>query len=169
MAGLVVGFSGIAILLSSFIEEMGGNHFLFGVVLTLIGVGTWTTGTLMTTRSKRDINPFEGIGWQMLFGGLILLLASRLPGHHVPLSTVPLSTWLWLIYLTAVGSIFCFICYLYALKTLPISMVTIYVYINPIVALLMGVLFLNEKISLSIALGALITFLGIYLVKRFSK
>ena len=71
--------------------------------------------------------------------------------------------------LTMVGSILCFICYIYALKTLPISLVSIYVYINPIVALLLGVVILHEKISLQIVIGILVTFLGIYLVKKFSR
>lgn len=167
--GLVVGFAGVAILLSSFIEELGGDHFLFGVILTLMGVATWTTGTLITSKNRRKINAFEGIGWQMLFGGIILYIASLLTGQHVAFSEIPFQTWMLIVYLTAVGSIFCFLCYLYTLIHLPIDLVTVYVYINPLVALLMGVVLLNEKITVSIVIGALTIIAGIYLVKRFSK
>jgi drug/metabolite transporter (DMT)-like permease len=166
---LIIGFAGVTILLSSFSAEMHGTNFLFGVMLSLISIGTWTSGTLISTRNKLDMNPFEGIGWQMLVGGIMLFIASRLTGQHVPLQTIPIEAWLEFLYLSLVGSIGCFMCYLYALKTLPVSMVSIYVYINPIVALLLGVLILNEKITPQIVIGILVTFCGIYLVKRFSS
>ncbi len=165
---LIIGFTGVTILLSSFSEEMHGANFLFGVLLSLISIGTWTGGSLISTRNKLNVDPFEGIGWQMLLGGIILFIASRISGQHVPLSTIPMEAWFEFLYLALVGSIFCFICYLYALKTLPISLVSIYVYINPIVALLLGVLILNEKITPQILVGIAVTFCGIYMVKKFS-
>jgi len=167
--GLIIGFAGVVFLLSSFFEELANDNFVFGVVITLIGVCTWTTGTLLTVRNKRKLDPFVGIGWQMFFGGLILYFASWVTGQQVNLSTVPLMTWGWIAYLTAVGSIFCFLCYLYALKHLPIGLVSIYVYINPLVALVMGIIFLNEKLTVSIVIGALTILLGIYIVKRSSS
>ena len=166
---LIIGFTGVTILLSSFSEEMHGANFLFGILLSLISIGTWTSGTLISTRNKLNVDPFEGIGWQMLLGGIMLFIASRLTGQHVPLSTIPAAAWIEFLYLSLIGSIFCFMCYLYALKTLPISLVSIYVYINPIVALLLGVLILNEKITVQIVVGAAVTFCGIYMVKRFSS
>ncbi|HNF71598.1 MAG TPA: EamA family transporter [Chitinophagaceae bacterium] len=166
---LAVGFSGVSILLSSFAEEMKGDHFLFGIMLSLLSVFTWTGGTLISTKSKMNVNPYEGIGWQMLFGGIFLFIGSRITGQHVPLHTIPLKAWLLFLYLTAFGSIICFICYLYALKTLPMGLVSIYVYVNPIVAMLLGALFLDEKISTRIVLGIIVTFIGIFFVRRFSK
>ena len=166
--GLVIGFGGVVFLLSSFFEELANDNFMFGVIITLIGVCTWTTGTLLTVRNKRKLDPFIGIGWQMFFGGLILYFSSWVTGQQVALSTVPLATWGWIVYLTAVGSVFCFVCYLYALKYLPIGLVSIYVYINPLVALLMGIIFLDEKLTLSIVAGALTILLGVYIVKRSS-
>ncbi|MEN9339711.1 MAG: hypothetical protein RIQ62_1023 [Bacteroidota bacterium] len=166
---LLVGFSGVAILLSSFGQEMKGAHFAFGITLSLISVITWTSGTLISTKSRMNIDPFEGIGWQMLFGGLFLFIASHLAGQQIAIAAIPIKAWLLFLYLTAFGSILCFLSYLYALKTLPISLVSVYVYINPMVALLLGVIFLGEKISLQICMGIGITLLGIYLVKQFSR
>ncbi len=166
LLGLAVGFSGVLFLLSSFFEELNNKNFVFGVIITLIGICTWTTGTLMTIRNKRKVDPFVGIGWQMLFGGIIMYFVSWMAGQQVDLTAVPLRTWGLVVYLIAVGSIFCFICYLYALKHLPMSLVSIYVYVNPLVALLLGIIFLNEKLTFSIAIGALTILLGIYIVKR---
>lgn len=167
--GLIIGFSGVLFLLSSFFEELKNNNFIFGVFLTLVGVCTWTTGTLLTIRNKRKLDPYTGIGWQMLFGGLILYFASWVGRQQVPLHTVPLQTWGLIGYLIVVGSIICFMCYLYALKYLPMGMVSIYVYMNPLVALLMGILFLDEKLTWSIVIGALTILIGIYFVKRGTK
>lgn len=166
---LLIGFSGVAILLLSFMSEFNADHFVFGIVLSLISVLTWTSGTLISTKNKMQINPFEGIGWQMLLGGIILLIASQVTGQKVALETIPIQAWINFLYLTLIGSILCFICYLYALKTLPLSMVSVYVYVNPIVALLLGVIFLNEKISVQIIVGIVVTFTGIYLVRHFNK
>ncbi len=170
LVGMLIGFVGIAILLSSYRSDIAaGEGFLFGVLLTLIAVLTWTSGTFLATRNRINTDPFQGVAWQMLIGGLLLLLSAFITKQEVPLASISWQGWGLLLYLIAVGSIFCFICYIIALRTLPISLVTIYVYINPMVALLLGVLLLNEHISITIILGAAITLGGIYLVKRYSR
>lgn len=169
LLALFIGFAGVATILLSFSKEIeGGGNFLFGVLITLLSVFTWTSGTLVSTKNKLKINPYQGIGWQMLFGGIMLYISSLLFEEQVPIASIPLKAWGYFIYLTAVGSIFCFMCYLYALKALPISLVSIYVYINPIVALGLGFLIMNETVTPQIVIGACITFIGIYLVKRFN-
>lgn len=170
LLALLIGFGGVAIILLSFNKEIeAGGNFLFGVLITLLSVFTWTCGTLISTKNKLNINPFQGIGWQMLFGGIMLYISSILIEHQVPVSSISFKAWGYFFYLTAVGSIFCFVCYLFALKTLPLSLVSIYVYINPMVALGLGMLILHEKVTPQIVLGAFITFLGIYLVKKYSR
>ncbi len=169
LLALLIGFAGVATILLSFSKEIeGSGNFLFGVLITLLSVFTWTSGTLVSTKNKLKINPYEGIGWQMLFGGMMLYISSMLFEQQVAIATIPLKAWAYFLYLTAIGSIFCFVCYLYALKSLPISLVSIYVYINPIVALGLGFLMINETVTPQIVIGACITFIGIYLVKRFN-
>ena len=169
LLALFIGFAGVATILLSFSKEIeGGGNFLFGVLITLLSVFTWTSGTLVSTKNKLKINPYQSIGWQMLFGGIMLYISSLLFEEQVPIASISLKAWGYFIYLTAVGSIFCFMCYLYALKALPISLVSIYVYINPIVALGLGFLIMNETVTAQIVIGACITFIGIYLVKRFN-
>ncbi len=166
LIGLLVGFTGVSILLLSFQTEINHPNFTWGIGMTLIGVTTWTIGTLITTRNKFKFDPFEGLGWQMLFGGIMLLIISGLFDQQVNMIDLPLKAWLLIWYLIAVGSILCFVCYLHALKKLPLSLVSIYVYINPVVALLMGILFLHEKINLQIIVGVFVILLGIYMVKK---
>ncbi len=166
LIGLIIGFLGVALLMSSFIEDFSNDNFVFGIIICLVGVLTWTSGTLLTVFNKRQLDPFTSIGWQMFFGGIILFIAVYASGQHVPIQTVPLSTWLWISYLIMIGSIFCFMCYLYALKYLSLDLVSIYVYINPLIALIMGILFLKEKLTLSIVSGALVILAGVYIVKK---
>lgn len=167
---LAIGFAGVALVLSSFITQIkGGGAFIFGILITLLSVFTWSGGTLLSTQSRMNTDPFRGVGWQMLLGGILLRLVSLAVEKQVPLSAVPPVGWVSFAYLVLVGSLLCFICYLHALKNLPLSLVSIYVYLNPMVALGLGVLFLGEQITVRLVLGALITLLGVYWVQRLNK
>ena len=170
LIALAIGFAGVSLILSSFITQMKcGGSFFFGILITLLSVFTWSGGTLLSTRSGMNTDPFRGIGWQMLMGGILLRLASLPVEKQVPLSSVPVAGWISFAYLVLVGSLLCFICYLHALKTLPLSLVSVYVYLNPMVALGLGVLFLGEQITVRLILGALITLLGVYFVQRLNN
>lgn len=170
LLALLTGFAGVSIILLSFGDQIAhGKNFAFGIGITLFTVFTWSFGSLLSTRNKHGYVAKHGIGWQMLFGGIMLFFFSRFTEDQVNISNLSGNAWAYIFYLIIVGSIICFQCYLYALKHLPLGLVSIYVYINPIVALLLGVLLLNEHFTWPIVIGSVVTFLGIYLVKRFNK
>lgn len=165
---LLAGFTGIAIILLSFNKEFQlGPDFLVGVSLCLISLMTWTTGTIIVARQKLKGNSYMGVAWQMLFGGILSYLISAILEPKVDMEAVSSITWFNWIYLVLIGSIVCFVSYQYALKTLPMSLVSIYVYVNPIVAMALGILFLKEPFHWQVIPGALLTFLGIFGVKKF--
>ncbi len=168
--GLLLGFAGMVLLLSAYRTDFQGNsNFIVGVLLCLGAVFSWTGGTLWAMKSKRNTDPFVGAGWQMLFGGFFLFIWSVLSGQHIPVADIPVGAWASIAYLVVVGSLFCFVCYLFALKTLPMSLVSIYVYINPLVAIAIGVGVLNETFSWTMLWGATITLMGVYMVKHFTQ
>lgn len=170
LLGLTLGFAGMVLLMSAYQSDFQSNsNFIVGVLLCLGAVFSWTGGTLWAMNSKRNTDPFVGAGWQMLFGGLFLFVWSALSRQHIPITSIPLGAWASIMYLVVVGSLFCFICYLFALKTLPMSLVSIYVYINPLVAIAIGVFVLNERFSFTMLLGSIITLTGVYMVKHFTK
>ena len=74
-----------------------------------------------------------------------------------------------IIYLVIIGSVFTFAAFIYALKNLPVSLTSIYAYINPIIAVILGAMVLNEKMTGYIALGGAMTLFGVYLVNRSFK
>jgi drug/metabolite transporter (DMT)-like permease len=162
--GLLLGFGGIVIIFSDYIEALFNSKFALGVILGIIATMTWAIGTLYTVKHARDLNAYYSLGWQMFLSGLILTGAAWITGQHVPLAQTTHVTWLSIAYLVIVGSIITFAAFLYSLKRLPPAQASIYAYINPIVAVIIGSILNNEKLNIIIAAGTLVTILGVYLV-----
>ena len=102
----------------------------------------------------------------MMISGISLIIVTNATGNTIPLGDIPWQSWASMGYLVAFGSVFSFTAYLYALQHLPIEQASIYAYINPIVAVLLGVWLFDEKFSVFIAVGGLIVLVGVYLVNR---
>lgn len=166
--GLLVGFTGVGIIFYSYIAQLFQTDFSFGILLCLFGVFSWTIGTLVSSRQVLKGNNLSGIGYQMFFGGMQLFVFSYLRGEQVVLAEISHETWYYLTYLIAIGSILCFLCYMYVLKNLPTEVSGIYAYFNPIVALFLGVIILDEPLTKELIIGTLVVLIGVYLVKRFS-
>lgn len=168
--GILLGIGGIAVV---FYDNAFHNHtegYLWGVFLSLIAMVTWGIATIFIARKKTDFNPYYATGWQMLISSFILFLMVIISGNHVPLSELPAQTWGALAYLIIAGSIFTFVAFIYTMKHLEPAIASLYAYINPIVAILVGSLVVaNEKLTLNILIGSLITLFGVYLVNRSIK
>ena len=168
--GILLGIGGIAVV---FYDNAFHNHtegYLWGVFLSLIAMVTWGIATIFIARKKTDFNPYYATGWQMLISSFILFLMVIISGNHVPLTELPTQTWGALAYLIIAGSIFTFVAFIYTMKHLEPAIASLYAYINPIVAILVGSLVVaNEKLTLNILIGSLITLFGVYLVNRSIK
>lgn len=162
--GLLLGFTGIVIIFYDYLEAFLDKRFTIGIILGIVATMTWAMGTIYTVRHARDLNPYYSVGWQMFLSGVILTIVSRLTGQYVPLSETTPVTWLSIGYLVIVGSIITLAAFIYALKRLPPAQASVYAYINPIVAVIIGALLNHEKLNLVIAAGTLVTLLGVYLV-----
>jgi drug/metabolite transporter (DMT)-like permease len=162
--GLVLGFGGILIIFYDYLDALLNSQFSLGIILGLIATMTWALGTLFTVRHAKDLDPYYSIGWQMFLSGIILTLTARVSGQHIPIREIPSTAWYSIAYLVIVGSIITFAAFIYALKRLPAAQASIYAYINPIVAVVIGALLNHEKLNFWIAGGTLITLLGVYLV-----
>ncbi|MBY0481317.1 MAG: EamA family transporter [Chitinophagaceae bacterium] len=167
--GLFLGIAGIALV---FYDNAFHNHtegFWFGVCLSLVAMITWAMATIFIARKKTELNPYYATGWQMLISSFIMFLIVLISGDHIPISSIPLQTWGALAYLVAAGSLFAFVAFIYSMKNLEPGIAALYAYINPIVAILVGSLIINEKLTMNIILGSLITLVGVYLVNRSLK
>jgi drug/metabolite transporter (DMT)-like permease len=163
-AGLILGFAGVAIIFYEHVSDFARPEFSFGIVLSLIAALTWAVGTVLTTHKKTSLNRYYALCWQMFLAGVILCFVSALSGVAMPIQQVKAETWWILSYMVTFGSIITFGAFLYSLQHLPTSLASVYAYINPMVAVVLGHFILNESWSLFLLAGALVTLVGVYLV-----
>lgn len=162
--GLLVGIAGVAFVLY---ENAFGPHpdgYMVGVVLCFTGMVAWSFGSLMIVRNKVDINPYYAAGWQMFLGSLMIFVFAVATGNNIPIKNIPLPVWEDITFLAIIGSIVTYIAFIYSLNHLPAAIASIYAYINPIVAMLAGAVFLHEALTINLLIGSLITVAGVYLV-----
>jgi drug/metabolite transporter (DMT)-like permease len=167
IAGLIVGFVGIIVLVWPELTMGGssGRAFVAGVIALQIACAAWAMGTSYTKRHKVGDDPFATSAVQMVFSGLMLMGFGTFQGEW---STLHFSTrsFLALSYLTLAGSLVAYTAYVYAVKHLPLSTVSLYAYINPVLAVLLGSLVLDEPFSLRIVGAAGLVLGGMWIVSR---
>jgi len=140
-----------------------------GIVVMIIASLGWSLGSVYSSMKPIKISPVYAAGFQMLFAGVISIMVSVIIGEDVNLLKLPANGIWAILYLVVFGSVVAYNAYLYALSKLNPTQVSIYAYINPIVAVLLGWLVLDEKISLLILISMGVTLFGVYLVNTSRK
>ncbi len=174
LIGLLLGFSGVCIIFYEHLNDFFNADFRFGIMLSLIATWTWAFGTLYTKKNAANFNPYFSLGLQMLISGASLLTVTKIIdsptlNSFTPFAEIPVQAWLAISYLVVFGSVIAFIAYLYALQNLPTEQASIYAYVNPMVAVLLGWLLFSEHLSIFIGIGGVVTLLGVYLVNKAFK
>ncbi len=169
IAGILLGFAGVIITFTDYLEHVLYTDFSLGLLFGMISSMTWAIATLLTVKQAKDMDPYFSLGWQMFISGLILNTYSYVSGNFVSYLAIPSEAWLSIAYLVVIGSVIAFGAYIYALKRLPATLVSIHAYINPIVAILLGDLLMNEDLTPLVVTGTIITLLGVYLVNNSFK
>lgn len=164
--GLLVSFGGICIIFMDYLADFLRPEFQFGILLSVIATVTWAFGILQTTKQAASFNPYFSLGLQMLLSSSILFVITEACEVNIPLSEIPAASWWSIGYLVIVGSVFTFIAFIYTLQHLPKEISSIYVYINPIVAIVLGFFIFGETLTQAIAVGSLVTLMGLYLVNK---
>jgi drug/metabolite transporter (DMT)-like permease len=164
VTGLLLGVAGIGIVFYENIFEHHPEGFLFGVVLSILAMLSWSGGTMFIARNKLNINPYYAIGWQMMISSVVLFIISRTAQTAIPLSEVSFRVWFAIGYLVVFGSIISFIAFVYSMKKLPAAISSLYAYINPLVAMVTAALVVGEKLTMNILWGAIVTLTGVFLV-----
>ncbi|HUL74184.1 MAG TPA: EamA family transporter [Vicinamibacterales bacterium] len=163
--GLAVGFAGIVLLVWPDITRGGaiGRGFALGVISVQIACAGWAVGSAYTRRHVMPSDLLGSAAVQMFFGGLIMTLAGTITGEWADLS-FNLRTGLALAYLTVFGGAIAFSAFSYALGHLPIAIVSLYSYVNPVIAVILGTLILGEPFELRMLVAAAIIVIGILTV-----
>ena len=144
--GMIIGFGGLtALLWPSLREGFGGNRSVLLAILALLaGALIWTIGSILSRRTRLPVNSFVAASWQMIFAGIFnALLGSLLgqwPAFHLNRASVGSLAWL----ITG-GSLLGYTGFIYLLEHLPVAKVASYSYVNPVVAVLLGIFILHER------------------------
>jgi drug/metabolite transporter (DMT)-like permease len=162
--GLFLGIAGIAMVFYENAFSASGPDFFFGISLSIIAMLSWSIGTIFIARNKVDINPYYGVGWQMLISCVILFVIMQTTQTVVPIMQISGKGWLAILYLIVFGSLMAFVAFIYSMKKLPAAIASLYAYINPIVAMVCGYFFISEPLSKNIMIGSTITLVGVFLV-----
>ncbi|MFZ9660404.1 MAG: DMT family transporter [Chitinophagaceae bacterium] len=162
--GLLMGFGGIMIIFSDYMEAMLESKFTFGIILGVIAAITWALGSLYTARHAESGNPYYSMGWQMFLSGIILTITAKTTGQYTDIDKINPVVWYSISYLVITGSVISFAAFIYMLKRLPAAQSSIYAYINPIVAVILGSFLNNERLSTIIIAGTCVTLIGVYMV-----
>jgi drug/metabolite transporter (DMT)-like permease len=167
LSGLALGFSGIVVLVWPELTNggAGGRQFVIGVIAIQLACVGWVVGTSYARRHELGDNPFRSTALQMVFSGIMLLTAATAHGDWAQLSFTP-RTIAAMLYLSVAGSLIAYSAYIYAIQHLPLQLVSLYAYINPMIAVGLGTLLLNEPLSARVIVAALLVFAGTWIVGR---
>lgn len=164
--GLILGFAGVCVIFYEHLADFFDPEFRFGILLSIAASWTWAFGTLYTKKQAAAFNPYFSLGLQMLISGILTSIIAVASGQTVPIADIPWQSWTAIAYLATFGSVISFIAYLYALQNLPTEQASIYAYINPVVAVILGSLLFDEKLTLFIIVGGIITLAGVHLINQ---
>ncbi len=166
IGAVLVGFAGVALLVRP--GEQSGEATLLGLAACVFGAVMWASGSFASPRIKLPADPLVSTGWQMLLGGLVISLVGLAAGEapDVQLETFSTRSLVALAYLIVFGSWFAFTTYAWLLQNAPISRVATYAYVNPVVAIILGMLILDEIVTPVMIVGAAIIVVSVALVIR---
>src|SRR5262245_16799856 len=165
LVGLAIGFAGIIVLVwPELFAGEGGTWFVAGVIALQLSCAGWAVGTSCTKHSTAASSPVAMSAMQQLAAGLMFLMIATATGEWTQLSFTPRSAGA-ILYLVVFGSIVAYSAYVYALKHLPIATVSLYSYVNPLIAVVLGTLLLSEPFSSRTLVASALVFAGIAVVR----
>jgi drug/metabolite transporter (DMT)-like permease len=163
---VIIGFAGVGLLLQP--GGQTGGAPLLALLLVVCSTPAWATGSYLSQRVALPRDPLVSVGWQMLLGGTVVALAGVVAGEPWRIdvsgfSTESILAWL---YLALIGSALAFTAYTWLLRNAPLSRVATYAYVNPVVAIVLGWLVLDEAVTGITIAGAAVIVLAVAVVVR---
>ncbi len=172
LIGVILGFIGVGML---YLEQLSwdntpSQHHEYGILILIAGCISWALGTLYTKYRSSDaepINAFAGAAWQMIFASLLFWLCAFVTGDFKQFDRTAIhsGSWFALVYLILFGSILAYSAYVWLLKVRPATEVATHAYVNPIVAVLIGVYAGGEQVSALQLIGLGLIIVSVILVE----
>ena len=167
--GMLVGFGGLALLVAPglFGASLNG-HYILGMLALQVACASWSAGSVYSKHHQTQVAPIMSAAIQMLVAGVALTLIGTVTAEwsKVHFSARSLTAF---VYLIVFGSIVAYGSYTYAIQKLPLSIVSTYSYINPLIAVLLGWMVLAEPLGWRVIAATSIILGGVALVKTAPK
>jgi drug/metabolite transporter (DMT)-like permease len=165
-ASVLVGFAGVALLVRP--GEQSGDATVLGLLACVGAALMWASGSFASPRLSLPRDPLASVGWQMLLGGIAIIAVGLALGEggDVDVEAFSARSLLALGYLIVFGSWVAYTAYAWLLQNAPISKVSTYAYVNPLVAIVLGWLILDEVVTSTTIVGAAIIVASVALVVR---
>lgn len=164
IAGVMIGFAGMALIFREGWQDFVRPEYRWGIAGCFASCLTWSLGTVMAKQwNSNAVSPLLNAGLQITAGGLGGFVLSALfdTTHTIHHTT---SGWISVAYLAVIGSALAFTLYMFVLKHLSATISSLYTYINPVVAILLGWLLLGENLTAWEIAGMVLTILGVWIV-----
>jgi len=158
LAGVGIGFAGVGV-----VAQPSGGAKWWGVALCFCSAVMWATGSFLSARLEMPRDPIAATSLEMLAGGFVMLPMGALTVHGFSPSTGSIAGW---IYLVIFGSVVGYTAYVWLLANASLGMVSTYAYVNPVVAISLGVLFRGERLTWRLLVGAVIVVAAVATVVR---
>jgi drug/metabolite transporter (DMT)-like permease len=164
--GLLLGALGILLMFRDNLGDLANSGYFWGIIASFAASFSWAIGTVYMKVNTFRTNSFVNSAIQFTSGGIALLITSLVTEDYSGLNGVSTEGVLSLLYLVMFGSIIPFMCYLYAIEHLKVSLVSVYAYINPFIALILGLIVLDEKLTGITALAFIATVGGVFFINK---
>ena len=162
--GLLLGMGGLMVIFKDNLAAIANPQYLGGIAICLVSCLFFAMGSVYTKGRATTSDVFVKVGLQLFMGGVVLLLGSAAIEKWSDVHSVPAATIGAILYLIVFGSILAFLCFDYVLSHLPVGLATIYAYINPLVAIILGFVVLREPVTAYTLLAFSLTIAGIFLI-----
>jgi drug/metabolite transporter (DMT)-like permease len=165
ITGLIMGLLGVFLIFEGEVKYLLVVENRLGILGIMMAVFFWSLGSIYSKYKKVNVHPLMGASVQMLVAGTAMAIVGISLGE-LPKINLEMKGFLSLAYLITVGSWIGYGSYIYAIAHLPLSLVATHAYVNPIVALFLGWLILDEELNLQIVIAAVVILVGVSIVRH---
>lgn len=164
ITGITLAIAGVALIFRDNLADLANPAYLGGMIAIYFGTISWAYGSIKSKTLSDVKNPIFNAAMQLFFGGLFLLVVSPFADSFDNFEPFQPKALMAMAYLVVVGSFLAFTAYMFALKVLPVGVVTLYAYVNPLAAVILGYFLMNEKLTWLTGLAFAGIVSGVYLV-----
>ena len=162
--GLLLGVCGVGLIFRHNLADLGNPQYVGGMAAVLLATCSWALGSIINKKNVDPVNPFLNSGLQLFFGGIFMLMLSPALDSYKDFHLWNTEGIEALAYLITFGSVLAYAAYMYELSVLPVGIATIYAYINPLIAVVVGYLVLKEDVNIYTGMAFVTIIVSVYLV-----